>query len=344
MGSPVFKTGGAAPGVARWVRLPCAPATPPLAVERRAAQIPAMRIRRLGAIAVLPVAVAGVLAGCSSLPLPVVAPPAATDPAGARQQAHAVLSRWADAVAAAGGHPAVTPVGELTGQVGDWEDAVGENNKPALLAGMVSSVVSVGDQRPPDGEVTWPEGTTTKVPLISAQEGVVGIGSTTAAPCHGCTDLSITDARLTTGPIQTTRGPATAPIWEYTLQGTAVKLTRVAIANAVSVAPTEADSALGLAIDAASGSVTGNELTVSFIGAPDHVDQPCGEDYTGEAVESDLAVTVIVTRHPHVGQVPVACPAVGFRRTATATLAAPLGDRAVLDFQTGTPVPLVVLP
>ena len=27
MGSPVFNTGGAAPGVARWVRLPCAPAT-----------------------------------------------------------------------------------------------------------------------------------------------------------------------------------------------------------------------------------------------------------------------------------------------------------------------------
>ena len=26
MGSPVFNTGGAAPGVARWVRLPCAPA------------------------------------------------------------------------------------------------------------------------------------------------------------------------------------------------------------------------------------------------------------------------------------------------------------------------------
>ena len=28
VGPPVFKTGGAAPGVARWVRLPCAPATP----------------------------------------------------------------------------------------------------------------------------------------------------------------------------------------------------------------------------------------------------------------------------------------------------------------------------
>jgi len=55
----------------------------------------------------------------------------------------------------------------------------------------------------------------------------------------------------------------------------------------------------------------------------------CGEDYTAEAIESELAVVVIVTRHPHltIG----ACSAVGARRTATAMLAAPLGDRVVLD-------------
>lgn len=35
MGSPVFNTGGAAPGVARWVRLPCAPATHPPSPRHR---------------------------------------------------------------------------------------------------------------------------------------------------------------------------------------------------------------------------------------------------------------------------------------------------------------------
>ena len=70
---------------------------------------------------------------------------------------------------------------------------------------------------------------------------------------------------------------------------------------------------------------------------------PCGEDYTAEAVESDLAVVVIVARHPHAALFE-ACSAVGARRTATATLAAPLGDRAVLDLQTGTPVPVVLSP
>ena len=122
---------------------------------------------------------------------------------------------------------------------------------------------------------------------------------------------------------RTTRGPATAPIWEFTLQGTDVKVTRVAIANPVVVAPqVDEDPNLGLAVDAASGSVGRNELTVAFVGAPDPGNLPCGEDYTAEAVEPDLAVVVIVTRHPHSPPFGGACSAVGARRTATATLAA----------------------
>ena len=57
------------------------------------------------------------------------------------------------AATAAGEHPAVTPVGELTGQIGDWEEAVGDNNKRALMAGMVASVSPLSEEAPPDGEV-----------------------------------------------------------------------------------------------------------------------------------------------------------------------------------------------
>jgi hypothetical protein len=270
--------------------------------------------------------------------------PGATDPAAAHQRAQAVLSKWADAVAAAGDHAAVTPVGELTGQIGGWEEAVGDNNKPALMAGMVAVASPLSDVAPPDGEVRWQDGSTTQVPLLSAQEALAAIGRTAAASCPDCTTLLVTAAVLTSGPIQTSRGPATAPIWEFTLQGTAVKVTRVAIANPVVVAPDEGGWGLGLAIDSASGSVSGTELTVAFVGAPDPGDKPCGEDYTAEAVESDLAVVVIVTRHPHVAPFGEACSAIGARRTATATLAAPLGDRVVLDLQQGTPVPVVLAP
>ncbi len=270
-------------------------------------------------------------------------PPAPTDPAAAHQRAKEVLSAWAAAVTAAGEHATVTTVGELTGQIGDWEEAVGDNDKRALMAGMVASASPLSEQAPPAGEVTWQDGKTTKVPLLSAQEAIVAIESTTAAPCSDCTMLLVTAAELTSGPIQTSRGPATAPIWEFTVQGTDVKVTRVAIANPVVVAaPGEGDPQLGLAIDSASGSVSGAGLTVAFVGAPDSGDKPCGEDYTAEAVESDLAVVVIVTRHPHVTV--GACSAVGARRTATATLAVPLGDRVVLDLQQGIPVPVVLAP
>jgi hypothetical protein len=276
------------------------------------------------------------LAGCAFAP-------GATDPAPAHQRAQAVLAAWADAAAAAGGRASVTLVGDLTGQVGDWEEAVGDNNKRALMAGMVASDGALSDASPPDGDVAWQDGTTTTVPLISSQQAIVAIASTTEASCADCTALLVTGSRLTSGPIQTSRGPATAPIWEFTLQGTAVKVTRVAIANPL-VVTARGDGApqLGLAIDGASGSVSGTELTVAFVGAPDPGDKPCGEDYTAEAVESDLAVVVIVTRHPHVTI--GACSAVGARRTATATLAAPLGDRVVLDLQQGTPVPVSLAP
>ena len=114
--------------------------------------------------------------------------PRATDPAAARQRAQEVLGAWADAVTAAGGQPAVTPVGEATGQLGDWEEAVGDNNKRALMAGLIATVEPLPDDGQRDGEVTWQDGTTTRAPLIPAQGAVVAMESTTeasstTAPC-----------------------------------------------------------------------------------------------------------------------------------------------------------------
>ena len=223
-------------------------------------------------IGILAFIIATLLGACSLPFVGVGAPspvPEATDPAPAHQRAQVVLSRWADAVAAAGEHATVTPVGELTGQIGDWEEAVGANNKLALMAGMVASASPLSEQAPPDGEVSWQDGTRTKVPLLSAQDAIAAIASTTAAPCADCTMLLVTGAELASGPIQTSRGPATAPIWVFTLQGTDVKVTRVAIADPVVVAPDDVGSQLGLAIESASGSVGGTELTVAFVGAPD---------------------------------------------------------------------------
>ncbi|HEV2006160.1 MAG TPA: hypothetical protein VGQ85_06040, partial [Candidatus Limnocylindrales bacterium] len=168
----------------------------------------------------------------------------------------------------------------------------------------------------------------------------------TSSPCGDCQFLHVKTAALTTAPIQTSRGPATGPVWELTIDGTAVKVTRVAIADAITVVPPAWDAnnpPVGLGIDSASGSAAGRMLTVNFVGAPLPGDQPCGEDYTADAVESELAVVVIVTRHAH-ATFGGGCSAVGAARTAIVTLAAPLGERAVLEVQEGLPVPVVLAP
>lgn len=290
----------------------------------------------LAAVVILVVVIA--LAGCQGGPNP-------ADTAKLRDRAQAALAHWADAVSAAGGKPRIVPVGELTGQVGDWELAVGDNNKRALMAGLVAAPADLPTEPPPDGEVRWPDGTSVTVPLLSAEQAVAAFWTGVAAPCGDCASLWITEWELTSKSIQTTRGPAAAPTWEFSLKGTAVKVTRVAVADPVTVEPRPWDpnvSPLGLRIDSASGMVSGSELTVAFVGAPFPGDQPCGEDYTTEAVESDLAVVVLVFRHPHLTL--GGCSAVGARRTATVKLASPLGERAVLEVQQGLPVPVALTP
>jgi hypothetical protein len=293
--------------------------------------------RRSGRLAVVAaLAAALVAAGCAIDP---------DDSVRLHRQADAALSRWANAVAAAGGASAIVVVGDLTSQIGDWEAAVGDNNKPALYAGMVELPTDVRVEAPSNGDVRWSDGTTTAVPLLTAQQAVAAIQATTSGPCPECRPLRIRRARLASGPVETSRGPASAPIWEFDLQDTAVKLTRVAIANAVSLQPPAWDpneAPAGLTIDSATVSGGGRDLTVAFVGAPEPGSQPCGEDYTAEAVESELAVVIIVTRHPHmtIG----ACSAIGASRTADVRLAAPLGGRAVLDVVQGLPVPVALAP
>ena len=270
--------------------------------------------------------------------------PSAEDTARLRKQAAAALARWADAVAAAGGQTRVIPIGELTGQIGDWEPDAGDN-KSALMAGLVATLASLPDEVPPDEKVTWQDGTVATVPVLSAEQAHAAIWQGPHETCAECDSLWITDARLTTGQIQTTRGLATGPLWEFTLQGTSVKLTQVAIADPVRVVPPPWDAndpPIGPRIDSASGSVDGRELTVTFVGAPGPGSEPCGEDYTAEAVESDLALVVIVTRHPALTS--GGCTLVGAIRTATVELAAPLGERAVLEVMEGTAVPVTLTP
>jgi hypothetical protein len=271
----------------------------------------------------------------------------ANETARLHKQADAALARGAAAVEAGGGRQDFVPTEGMTGQVGDWEADVGDNNKPALMAGLVEAAIQLPDDVPPNAEIRWDDGTRQTVPTISATQALKDLRGAAEGQCHECMPLQVTAARMSTAKVQTSRGPATAPAWEFGLNGTTVLVTRIAVAarGGISVEPPAWDAndpPWGLRIDSATGTIGGLQLTVSFIGAPDGADKPCGADYTAEAVESDLAVVIIVTARSN--PIPGACTAVGAVRTATATLARPLGDRAVLEVVEGRPVPVQLAP
>jgi len=254
------------------------------------------------------------------------------------RQAHDALQRWAEAVRKSGG-ASVTFVGDLTGQIGDWEESAGENNKSALYAGLVEAPNGVPDSPPATDKVRWLDGSTVDVRVLSAADALAALVAAATSTCDDCTPLEETGAQQATGIVDTSRGAANAPIWVYSIAGTAVKVTRVAVDASVTVDPppwNADDPPEGLRIERATGAADSKKLMVSFIGAPNAADKPCGEDYTTEAVESELAVVVIVYRHPN--PTPGACDAIGAMRTAKVTLAQPLGNRAVLEVQQGLPV------
>jgi hypothetical protein len=287
---------------------------------------------------------AALLGACAS---PVFAPGGSTPPSSdeaprardrIHQQAQDALVRWADAVRASGG-ATITFVGELTSQIGTWDAEDGDNNKLALIAGLVESMTDLPTDTPTRRQVKWLDGTTIDVNLLSAARTLEDLIDAGQGECPDCDPLRVTEATLATGLVETSRGPAEIPMWVYGLAGTTVRITRVAVDASVTVNPppwNADDPPQGISIDWARGSEESRELVVGFIGAGADATKPCGADYTAEAVESELAVVVIVVeeRNP----TPVACTLEGHARTAEVRLDAKLGDRVVLEVKQGLPV------
>ncbi len=289
------------------------------------------------------IVVALLVAGCAS---PVVAPGGSGDlPIGTpkapedrpHRQAHDALERWADAVRANGG-ASITFVGALTSTIGTWEAEVADNNEPALAAGLVDVVTTLPEEVPGRREVKWVDGTKLDVEVLSARQALAELVSSAGGDCGGCEPLHMTEANLATGLVETSTGPAEVPMWVFSVRGTAVRITRIAVDGGVTVDPPPWDAddpPEGLSIDLAVGEPTSRELEVHFVGA----DDSCGVEYDVEAVESELAVVVIVSpQNPARDE--DGCRLIGRLLTATVTLDAPLGDRVVLEGRQGLPVPV----
>ncbi|MGZ6266393.1 MAG: hypothetical protein ACXWN4_05760 [Candidatus Limnocylindrales bacterium] len=271
-----------------------------------------------------------------------VSPGASADisTSGIHQQAQDALARWSSALASSSGGPSFVLVSEKTLFVGnDWGPNIdGGNAKLAWYAGLFESDVDLPAESPSDAPILWSDGKTTSVPVISARQAFADMKAGPTQPCPDCTPLHVTGAKLTTARFDTSEGSAQAPAWEFSLKDTDVKLDQIAVAESFappapptpdSQNPPESAPWVGPAVQSATIDATGLVLTVTFVGAPDAGDKPCGADYTAEAVESDTGVVVVVFEHRN--PLPVPCTAVGFERTAAVTLKRPLGNRTLID-------------
>jgi hypothetical protein len=305
-------------------------------------------MKRLAALVV------AVLLGLSACQTGRVSPPAGvpideTDAGRARmhQQAVDALARW-DAAYAAAKQPVFAPLSDFEPGVVGLGPA--ETEKEILYGMGIVLDAPLPSDIPDKAELRWVSGATRSIAVLPADATFSAMLTRLRANCGGCTpslSARVTAARPTTVSIDTVDGPVIAPAWEYALAGYGARLVMPAVPPAEALVPPTApwDSAhppLGLSFQTVKSTSDGTRLTVGFVGGKGHADEPCGEDYTAEAVTGKHAVVIIIHTqryHGAVGQ-GMGCDLVGYPREAVVTLDPPLGNRVVLEGLVGQPVPV----
>ncbi len=281
------------------------------------------------------------------------------------QRAAEVARTWQAAPALKSWQTGYVPLQEPTLLVGD--PGFDDETKQAFAAGWYREQIKLPTSRPADGTVHFPDGTLT-VPLVSAAEAYQQLRQGDPPPCparpmappaanpsagpdgsdgpdrsvssgppSACILLTITDAKLGTVAVRTSRGEAQVPAWLFTIEELTAPVARIAVApSAVGAVPEVGAPAGNLSPDLVAAQdltrVTGAELTYRLgIGACDTDPTPLVWE------EADLVVVGgAVTRTEK------ACNALLVLEPVTVTLDAPLGARAVLDAMTGQPLRLIV--
>jgi hypothetical protein len=192
----------------------------------------------------------------------------------------------------------------------------------------------------PAGVVTWPDGATMKVPVLSEARTFSELTSSRECPSCVTTPLDVTAATPTTLAVGTSRGLAKVPAWAFTLKGVSGPVIQAALPPGSYVTPgsTGSPSAARLAplgkaftgAGSAAVSADGRTLTLRLFGGP------CDATWGGLETEADGAIVVggwEVDPHPD-----VPCAAMLISLTTTVRLPAPVGDRVIIDASTGQPV------
>ncbi len=298
-----------------------------------------------------------VVAGCAQAGTGSGSTPATAEPRSAFEQRAAEVAdgwqpgpRWRDGY---------VPLQDPTVLVGD--PGFSPATLTAFQAGWYRDQVPLPPARPADGTIRFPDGTLS-VPLIGAGEAYRQLDQGDPPQCEGrpknpatpppaqpggpddpvssapqaaCVPLTVTAVELGDVPVHTSRGEARVPAWIFTVDELTAKVARLAVAPAaVGPAPEPSAPTVPAPEDVVGAqdlrAVDGATLTVRLgTGA-------CDTDVTPLVHERDDVVVIGggVTRSTGV------CTEQLVLEPVTVRLAAPLGDRPVLDVLTGAPLRL----
>jgi hypothetical protein len=192
----------------------------------------------------------------------------------------------------------------------------------------------------PAGVVTWPYGSTMKVPVLSAAAAFVKLTSSRQCPSCTTTPLSVTAAAPTTLAVATSRGLAQVPAWAFAIKGVSAPVIQAALPPGSYVTPgsqgTPSRKTLAplgaefVGAFAASVSADGRTLTLRVEGDPCHT--------TWGGLDDEVGGSVVIGGWMHNPHRNGSCLAMLVLRTATVKLSAPLAGRVIIDAATGQPV------
>jgi hypothetical protein len=237
-----------------------------------------------------------------------------------------------------------------------------DDTKFAFTMGVYTTTAALPADTPPAGSVRFPDGAQLPVDLVSARAAYAEIdkgdppcgqtpppapaptavgtgpaGSVGGPAQHTCASLTVTGATLGTTTIRTSRGPASAPAWLFTVAELPQPVARVAVA-AASVIPLPRPSLALMDPDRVRGLASVHKLTAAEDRRLSYVIGigTCDTEPAGIAYETDEVVVVAGTVRPPGGNRD--CTAALKLEPVTVTLDRPLGERVVLDAIGGRPL------
>jgi hypothetical protein len=200
----------------------------------------------------------------------------------------------------------------------------------------------------PAADITWADGAPKmKVPVLSEAQTFSALKHNAVGRCPSCktTPLTVTLAQPDTMSVPTSEGTAVVPAWSFTIQELGGGVSQAALLpgsyiteNSVRM-PAENLGPLGKgfvgATEASVLSADGRTLGMWL------ANDPCDPAATWGGLVAEVGDVVVVggwihDPHPAAGG---GCVASGLGQYVTVQLAAPLGDRVVLDAATGSPAP-----